>query len=261
MEILTVFDWVLFDWVLLAVAGFAAGVLNAIAGGGSFLTFPALVLVGLPPIIANATSAVAVFPGYFGGAYGFRHELRSVEPGKLRRMIIVTLVGGGLGSLLLLITPAGVFRQVVPWLLAIATLLFAFGGQVTAWCRNHLNIDSPWTEAVLLMLVCIYGGYFNGGLGIMMLALFSALGITSLHVMNGLKNGLSFVLSSISVSIFAMAGIVSWPQAGLMMLFATLGGYAGAYLARALPGSVVRTGIVVIGTVMSLLFYIDLQQN
>ncbi len=253
MEILT-----LFDWLLLAAAGFAAGVLNAIAGGGSFLTFPALVLVGLPPIIANATSAAAVFPGYFGGAYGFRHELRSVVPAKIRRMIIVTLLGGGLGSLLLLVTPAETFRQVVPGLLAIATLLFAFGGQVTARCRHHLDIDSPWTEGLLLLCVCIYGGYFNGGLGIMMLALFSALGISSLHVMNGLKNGLSFVLSSISVAIFAIAGIVSWPEAGLMMLFATLGGYVGAYLARVLPGPVVRTAIVVIGALMSLLFYIDL---
>lgn len=243
----------LFDDSMLILAGYFAGVLNTIAGGGSFLTFPALVYAGIPPIAANATSAVAVLPGYLGGTLGFRRELRGIPRPELVRMCLVGLAGGIAGALLLLITPAKVFDFVVPFLLLIATLLFAFGNRLLSILRRS---GRPLPMAPGLLAVAIYGGYFNGGLGIMLLAQFAAAGMQELNRMNGLKNLLSFVLSSISVVAFAVAGIVAWPQALVMMVAATLGGYSGAWVARALPPRIVRAIVIGVGILMTGVFLI-----
>lgn len=239
------------DYLLLILAGYFAGVLNTIAGGGSFLTFPALVYAGIPPIAANATSAVAVLPGYLGGTLGFRRELKTLDRAMLIRLSLIGLAGGISGALLLLITPAAVFDIAVPFLLLGATLLFAFGNRLMSLLRRS---GRPLPMAPGLLVVAIYGGYFNGGLGIMLLAQFAAAGMQELNLMNGLKNLLSFVLSSISVVAFAVAGIVEWPQALIMMLAATLGGYSGAGIARALPVRVVRGIVIGVGLVMTLVF-------
>lgn len=242
----------MFDTIFLAAAAFCAGVLNTVAGGGTFLTFPALVYTGVPVVAANATSAVAVFPGYLGGAAGFRAELAAYDRGRLLRIMAATAVGGLIGSLLLLVSSNEAFSVVVPFLLIAATLAFAFGDRVQAWARGR-RLGKP--EGVVgTVLVSIYGGYFNGGLGIVLLALFSLWGMRDLNVMNGLKNGLSFILSAISVATFALAGIVAWPQAIVMMVAATVGGYAGAPLARMLPKKVVRGVVIVVGVVMSAIF-------
>lgn len=224
------------------------------AGGGSFLTFPALVFTGVPTIAANATSAVAVFPGYLSGALGFLKELKNFPRKQMLLLIGLSVLGGVLGSLLLLITPASVFSFVVPWLLGFATLLFAFGKRVAAWAERNIKAEGVVGNLATL-LVCVYGGYFNGGLGIVLLALFSALGMRDLHLMNGLKNGLSFVLSAASVLTFAIAGIVYWPQALIMMLAATAGGYVGARFSRHIPDAALRIIIITIGLVMTLLFF------
>ncbi|WP_293572599.1 sulfite exporter TauE/SafE family protein [Phaeobacter sp.] len=242
-----------FDIFLLAVAAYFAGVANAIAGGGSFLTFPALVFTGVPAIAANATSAVAVFPGYLSGALGFFGELKDVPKRYLVLLLGLSLAGGVLGSLLLLVTPATVFAFVVPWLLGFATLLFAFGHRLTAWAERNLKAEG-WTGNAATLLVCIYGGYFNGGLGIVLLALFSMLGLRDINLMNGLKNGMSFVLSGASVVTFALAGIVYWPQALLMMVTATIGGYCGAIAAKRLSAATMRALIICVGCVMTLIF-------
>jgi uncharacterized membrane protein YfcA len=242
-----------FDIILLIVAGFGAGIINAIAGGGSFLTFPALVFTGVPTIAANATSAVAVFPGYLSGALGFLKELKTYPRGQITILIGLSILGGVLGSLLLLVTPASVFSFVIPWLLGFATLLFAFGKQVSAWATSRSGQDGVMGH-VATLIVCIYGGYFNGGLGIVLLALFSALGMRDLNLMNGLKNVMSFALSGASVATFALAGIVVWPQAVVMMVAATVGGFVGAKLARRMSASLVRSIVVVIGVAMTLVF-------
>jgi uncharacterized membrane protein YfcA len=223
------------EYLVLAAAAFFAGMLNTIAGGGTFLTFPALVYTGVPVVAANATSAVAVFPGYLGGALGFRREIASFDRTRLLKIVAVTAMGGLVGSLLLLVSSNEAFSAVVPFLLAIATLAFAFGGPLQCWAERHSfgRAEGPFGTAI----VSVYGGYFNGGLGIVLLALFSLWGMRDLNLMNGLKNGLSFVLSAISVATFAAAGLVAWPQAVLMMVAATIGGYAGAPVARALPRS------------------------
>ncbi|MEW9834432.1 sulfite exporter TauE/SafE family protein [Mesorhizobium marinum] len=238
------------DILILATAAFFAGVLNTVAGGGTFLTFPALVFAGVPVVAANATSAVAVFPGYLGGALGFRREVAAFDRRRLFKIIGATAVGGLVGSLLLLVSSNEAFSAVVPFLLALATLAFAFGDRIQGWAQRRQFGQGPLGT----MLVSLYGGYFNGGLGIVLLALFQLWGMRDLNVMNGLKNCLSFVLSAISVATFAAAGIVAWPQAALMMVAATVGGYAGAPLARALPRAVVRAVVIVVGATMSAVF-------
>ena len=245
----------MFNTTILFIAALGAGALNAVAGGGTFLTFPALVWTGVSPIPANATSTVAVFPGYLSGALGFRRELAAVERGRLLRILGLSLVGGLIGSLLLLVTPSSVFRAVVPWLLLLATAVFAIGDKATAWSRARTG-RAPVPLGAGLLAVSIYGGYFNGGLGIMLMALFAAVGMRDLNAMNGLKNGISFVLSAISVATFAAAGLVAWPAAILMMVGSTVGGYLGAFIARAMPRSAVRLLIVAVGFGMSVLFFL-----
>lgn len=241
------------DSVVLGFAALFAGILNTIAGGGSFLTFPALVFTGVPPIAANATSAVAVFPGYLSGALGFLKELAKFPVKQLTILLGLSLLGGVLGALLLLVTPSSVFSAVVPWLLGIATLIFALGGRIASWAERNA-VSGGITGQVATLLVCIYGGYFNGGLGIVLLALFSGLGMRDINLMNGLKNAMSFILSGASVATFALAGVVYWPQAIMMMFAATAGGYLGAIVARRLSKKVVTTVVVVVGAAMTVLF-------
>lgn len=239
---------------MLIAAAFGAGVLNTVAGGGTFLTFPALVFSGLPPVTANATSTVAVFPGYLGGAMGFRDEIRSFDRHRLCRLIVITLIGGLIGSGLLLVSSNEAFSVVVPFLLLGATLAFLFGDRVRTWAAAKARSVTP-EGALSLFAVSLYGGYFNGGLGIVLLALFALWGMTDLNRMNALKTGLSFLLSAISVAVFAAAGLVAWPQALMMMIAATAGGYAGAPLAKTLPKAVVRGVIAAVGFGMSAIFF------
>ena len=239
-------------WALLGSAAFGAGVLNAIAGGGSFLTFPALVFAGVPPIAANATSALAVSPGYLGGVLGFRSELGALPAALLRREVLISAVGGVCGALLLLVTPPTLFSGLVPWLLLFATVLFAMGPRLA---RMGGGAGLAAWRFPGLFLVAIYGGYFNGGLGILLMALYLLVGEQRLNTVNALKNLNSFVLSVVSVIAFAAGGAIAWHQALLMAVFATLGGFAGARLARRLPVGVVRTIVIVTGVVMSALFF------
>lgn len=239
-------------WALLALAALGAGALNAVAGGGSFLTFPALVFTGVPPIVANATSAVAVSPGYLGSVWGFRAELQSLDRSVLRREAMLSASGGVVGALLLLVTPAKVFAGLVPWLLLFATALFALGPGLTRWAGGH-----GWTRARApgLWLVSVYGGYFNGGLGILLMALYTVTGESRLNTANALKNFNSFVLSLLSVGAFAVAGAIAWPQAVWMMVCATLGGVWGARLARKMPAKLVRALVLCTGLLMSAVFF------
>ena len=242
------------DLIIICTAAFFAGVLNAIAGGGSFLTFPALVFVGIPPIPANATSAVAVFPGYLSSSLGFRHEISTVERKTLLGLIGLAIIGGVAGALLLLVTPSEVFSFIVPWLLLFATVLFAFDKQIRRWTAGENTRSVPATLATLA--VTTYGGYFNGGLGIVLLSLFSGLGYRDMNVMNGLKNLLSFILSAASVITFAVAGIVFWKQAIIMMIAATIGGYLGAMIAKRLPVSIIRGIVISVGLGMTVVFFL-----
>lgn len=246
----------IFNLTLLFAAAFLAGALNAVAGGGSFLTLPALIFTGVPSVAANATGTVALLPGYISGAWGFREDVAAAPSLSMRMVVILALIGGSLGAGLLLITPNHMFDKLVPWLLLIATAMFAFAPQLRSWTgASNNDAVAPWKAGLSMLIVVGYGGYFNGGLGILLLALFGLLGQSNLNAMNGLKNLVSALLTAIAVAIYALGDIVTWPQAVWMMLGATLGGYIGARLARQLPANILRWGIVTVGLIMAGIFF------
>nr|WP_319249413.1 sulfite exporter TauE/SafE family protein [uncultured Celeribacter sp.] len=243
--------------LVLGLAGLLAGALNAIAGGGTFLSFPALVWAGVPPISANATATFAALPGYLGSAWAFRHDISTVPRRLLIRVSGISVAGGLLGALLLLITPATFFSNVVPWLLLLATAAFVFGPGII---RRRAEAGRPLSEStglLVMVAVSIYGGYFNGGLGIMLLASFGLIGLSDLHQMNGLKNLLSVLLSVVSIVTYTLAGLIDWPSLLIVGLACALGGYIGARLAKSIRNPNLLRGIVVtIGLAMSVAFFL-----
>lgn len=239
--------------LLLLVAAFFAGALNAAAGGGTFLTLPALMLGGVPPVAANATGTLALLPGYLASTWGFREDLRKQRSVGLVVPTLASVAGGAIGAALLLMTSNREFRVIVPWLMGLATLLFAIG----PWLMTRLRRAKPagpLTLAAGVFVVSVYGGYFNGGLGIMLLALLGLLGHTDLNFMNGYKNLISFILTAIAVLVYACGGAVVLNLAVLMMIAAIAGGYVGARLARRLPERWLRLGIVFVGAATTVLF-------
>lgn len=242
------------DLLLLLLAGFVGGVLNAVAGGGTFVTFPALVFTGIPPVAANATSTVAALPGYLAAAWGFRHEIRLIGRALLLRLTLLTMAGGAAGSGLLLVSSNRAFAVLVPFLLLAATLIFLFGPRVREWAARHRASVTAFGAGTMLP-VAIYGGYFNGGLGIILLALFAMWGMVDLHQMNGLKSWLSFALSIVSFAIFAVGGQLVWHAAAIMAVGTIAGGLLGAPLARKIPVRWLRALIAAVGFGMTAVFF------
>lgn len=241
--------------VLLLVAGFLGGSVNAVAGGGTFFTFPALLLAGVPPVAANATGTVALLPGYVTGVLGFREDFQGQEGISLPLIVIASLVGGAMGATLLVLTSDQAFRAIIPWLTLLATAWFA------SWPFIKNRFIGTWTAGQFttvagVVLVCVYGGYFNGGMGIILLALFGALGLTNLNFMNGLKNLVSVLLTTIAVLIYAVGGVVLWKYAVMMALSSALGGYAGARVARQVPEPILRGFIILIGLTITIVFFV-----
>ena len=247
----------MFAIAVLFLSGFLAGCLNAVAGGGTFLTFPALVYLGVPPIAANATATLAALPGYCGSAYAYRNEMAAEGSLGLPEILLTAGIGSVTGALLLLLTPSEVFSGIVPWLLLAATLLFAVGPRLMAiLTRRGMPQAGPVISAAAIFAVSIYGGYFNGGLGIMLLATFGLLGYVNLHGMNGLKNVLAALLSLLSSLTFIVADLIVWQEAAVMALATLLGGYAGARAARRIVRTdLLRAGIVGVGAVMTVIFF------
>lgn len=244
-----------FTWtdLLLCASAFAAGGLNSIAGGGTFLTFPALIYAGIPPVPAAAVSTISVLPGYLGGALGFRADIAAVDRRFLWQVALLSLAGGAIGAKLLLFTPGAIFLKVVPWLLLFATILFAASPRLATAAKSPAV--SGWRLPVL-GAVAVYGGYFNGGLGILLMAALAMSAIGSLDAVNGLKNAISFLLTIVAATSFAIAGAVEWRPAILMMAFSAVGGYAGATAAKALPATIMRVLVVSVGFGMSCVFFL-----
>lgn len=245
-------------YFILVVAGLAAGALNAVAGGGTFLSFPALVWAGVPPVMANATATLSSLPGYLGSAWEFRNDIRSDGPLHLKTIVLIAIAGSFLGALLLLTTSSAIFSAIVPWLLLLATIVFAAGPllleQVTGDAASSLgNVSST----VLLLCVAIYGGYFNGGLGIMLLAVFGLIGFTDLNAANGLKNAISAILSLVSVATYTIAGLIDWTYVLPLSIATAVGGYLGAGLARRVTNTTILRGfITIVGGAMTIAFFI-----
>lgn len=242
------------DVALLAAAGFAGGVLNAIAGGGSFLTFAAMVFVGIPSIVANATSAVALFPGALASAWAYRRDLPQIEGLSRGALIAVSFAGSALGAALLLFTPQREFDAIVPWLLLGATLIFAFGPNITPTLRRVVRF-SPATLMTVQFVIAIYGGYFGGAMGILMLASFSLFGMTNFHAMNALKVLLAGLLNGLAVAIFIIAGKIAWGPGALMMAAGIIGGWAGAWGAKKMNAAVLRYVVIAIATAITAAFF------
>lgn len=239
---------------LLVGSALVAGALNAVAGGGSFLTFPALVFTGTAPLVANATSTVALWPGSVASAVGYREELKG-ERALVTRLAPVSLLGGLLGALAVILTPERVFVQLVPFLLLVAALVFTFGERLRAGLARR-GPPGPGTFVAAQLVIALYGGYFGGGMGLMMLALFSLLGPRHLHAMNALKSVLGVAINLTALGAFVAAGKVDWLRAGLMTLAAIAGGYGGAAVARRLDAANVKKAVVALGWAMTTAFFV-----
>ena len=237
------------------------GALNTVAGGGSFLTFPSLIFVGISPVVANATNSVAIWPAGVAGAFAYRHEMRNMGR-TLAVLGIASFLGGLLGAILLLLTPDTAFMSLVPWLLLAATLLFNFGGLFTARMRKSpLEMSDrpqgPTTVSFVLQFVIgVYGGYFGGGMGIMMLATLAMMGMTNILTMNAVKTVLTTVINGIAIVAFIVAGKVIWGPALLMAVGATGGGYFGAFASRKVAPKWMRRFVLVVAWAMTAYFFI-----
>jgi len=249
---------------LVFIAAFIAGMMNSVAGGGTLITFPMLVWLGVDPISANITCAVSLWPGSLGAMVGFRHEL-----GDSRRWMLLlgapSVAGGLIGANLLLLTPSRLFASVVPFLILFATILFAAGERITRRLTRNTDPGSTvrdptrswWVAAILFQfVVAIYGGYFGAGMGILMLAALGLMGLSDIHQMNGLKNFFAVCINIVAAVYFVAAGRVEWTYVLVMATGAIAGGYGGAGLARKLGRRFVRRAVVAIGLAMavSLLF-------
>ena len=232
-------------------AAFVAGLVNSIAGGGTLLTFPLLIWLGLDPKVANATSTVALWPGLFGGLFGYRREMNDSSL-ILMRLGAISVIGGGLGAWLLIVTPSPTFARLVPFLILFATFLFMLQGPVNRWLRlptaSGESARAWWVIALVVQFFsAMYGGYFGAGNGIWMLAAMGLLGMHDIHRANGIKNFLGICINSVAVVAFSVSHLVSWPRSLLMAGGALIGGYVGARIARRVGPVIIRRAIVVIG--------------
>jgi uncharacterized protein len=244
--------------IFLFLAGALGGAMNAVAGGGSFVAFPALLFTGVAPIPANATNTLSLWVGtaVSGGAYRKRLNLprRILLP-----LLIMSFVGGLAGALLLIKTPAHTFLRVIPWLMLAATLLFSFGrhltGRISGGISHQASNAAVAGASLFELLVAIYGGYFGGGIGIMNLAMLAALGMTDIHAMNALKIVLVAVINGVATITFMATGSIVWPQATVMIVGAACGGFSAAHYAQKLPQTLVRAIVIALGSGMTIYFF------
>jgi uncharacterized protein len=241
-------------YLLLIAAGILAGVINSVAGGGSFLTFPSLMFFGVPSVMANASNTVAMVPSSLASAFAYRGDIQRLNEPGIKSWFLVSLGGGAVGATLLLFTSDKTFRLVAPWLLLFATLLFAFGNRLSIALRGRLH-SSQGVMLLMLFPISIYGGYFGGGIGIMFLAAMRLYGLTDIHGMNGIKTVLAASLNAIAAAIFIASHQVSWRPTLVMMAAGIVGGYLGPVLARRLPPGFIRGLVIVVGAVMTAYFF------
>ena len=241
-------------------ASFVAGAINSIAGGGTLVSFPTLIWLGLDSVTANATSTVAIWPGTVGSAWGYRRELRGVQS-RFLLMVIPSLIGGIAGAILLKWTPTATFDRMVPFLILFATLLFMAQETVQRKLGTgdpEMRKSTKWLAGGLLfqLMVGLYGGYFGAGIGILMLAALSILGLSDIHEMNSLKVVLGGSVNGIAAAYFIWARMVYWPYVLLMAVASILGGYGGAGAARKLGRTAVRRLVIAVGLGMAVSLFI-----
>jgi uncharacterized membrane protein YfcA len=253
--------------LLLFAAAAAGGAINSVAGGGSFVAFPALLFAGVAPVPANATNTIALWPGSVASAVGYRSELQNARR-ELLPLGVVAACGGLAGAFLLLRTSDTLFVVLIPWLLLFAATVFSLGPRVSRWLASLSSkegVDGMSPEArrapvgvavFVQLLISVYGGYFGGGMGIMMLAVLAVLGMTNIHEMNGTKNVLGSLINGVAVATFIIKGAVAWAPGVVMIAGGITGGYVGARVARRVKPAVVRRLVLVIAWSMTAYFFV-----
>jgi len=252
--------------ILLFVAAAIAGTLNAVAGGGSFISSPVLLFLGLPAVEANATNTVALWPGLAASTVAYLKRLNA-PPRVLVPLLVTSVAGGWAGALLLLKTPQHTFLHLVPWLLLSGTLLFAFGNQIRALAGKAAVVDDlrqlSWqtitVSSIVELLVAIYGGYFGAGIGFVTLAMLAAMGMHDIHAMGAIRTLLAVAINAAAVITFIVAGAVLWPQCLVMVAGALVGGWVGAHYAQKADPRKVRYVVIAMGMVMSAYFFVTVR--
>jgi uncharacterized protein len=242
-----------FHLVLLFAGGVVGGMINVLAGGAGFMTFPLLLAAGLSEMEANAANFVALFPANVVGTIVYRREIKTVREHLVTRLVLAA-AGGILGSLLFVWLGAAFFRSVIPWLLVFATLSFGLGPSIKSWLERHQDFDASrwlWLSFGLEFLVYLYGGYFGLGMGIILLAIHSIFSHMTIHQAQALRNATISVMTVISIGIFATTGLIPWLASFVMMAGVAVGGYGMAHIARRMPHNVVRTAILGWSVVMT----------
>ena len=244
---------------LLFLAGILAGISNAVAGGGTFFTFPVFLLAGLPPVVANASNAVAVWPGHALAALGYRRELRDF-PHAMKGSMAIAVAGGIVGALLLAYLGNRTFSMLIPFLILFATLLFAFGKGVNRWIDGRSSTVSIQTPSLATrgveFLIAVYGGFFGAGLGIMLMGGLLLLGVHDIHTNNALKNLLGAIVTAVSVVVLSLSGLVSWSHTLFAFSGAVLGGILGVPVARLIPDLWLRRLVISVGIFLSIYYFI-----
>ena len=241
--------------MLPGAAAFLAGAMNSVAGGGSFLSFPALLFAGVPAIPANATNNAAMWVGTIGSARGYKEEV-AAHRGLLLPLIVVSLFGALLGAIALLVTPPSVFERMIPWLLLFATAVFAASPLLRRPAAGPRH--APW-QLIVQFFVSMYGGYFGAGMGILMLAVLAFSGLPNFNAQNAVKNVLAVSINGIALVQFVIARIVDWRFALPMAVIALAGGYFGARFFRRVPQPVARGIVIAIGAAMTVAFFVRLR--
>jgi len=247
---------------ILFVAAILGGTLNSVAGGGTFITLPVLIFTGVLPINANASSTVALWPGSIASVWAYRKEFANQRRLVTILLSITSLIGGILGAELLVRTSQTTFVKLLPYLLLLATVLFALSGPINTRLHGKTTLKNrqSWLTLVgisfLQLIIAIYGGYFGGGIGILMLATLGLMGMENIHEMNAMKTLLTTFINGVAVIIFIIRGIVVWPQAIVMVIGAIIGGYTGAYFARKIDQRLIRGFVILVGVSMTIYFFL-----
>lgn len=245
---------------ILFFAALVAGAINAVAGGGSFVAFPALLFVGIPPVNANATNTVALWPGQVASIGAYRRQFRNLSRKTMMPLLVTGALGGILGGWTLLKTPQTTFMRLVPWLILIATIIFTMSGRVTRWVRQRSaggehHEFATGRGVVFQLFIAFYIGYFGAGAGILILAMLALLGMDDIHTMNALKALLTSVSNAVAMLLFVIFHAVYWPETILMVVASMLGGYLGAHFAQKTKPEYVRVIVIVIGFTLSVYFF------
>jgi len=247
------------------LAAFLAGAVNSVAGGGTMITFPVLIVLGLPPIIANTTNTVGIWPGSAGSLWGFRRELART-PAVMRWLLIPAFIGGAIGALLLRLTPSSVFDSLVPWLILFATVLFLLQAPIQRKLKSAeaaRRAGPGWMAIAILaqVAVAVYGGYFGAGMSIMMLSILGIIGMTDILEMSAMTSLLAMCINGVAGLLFAQAGLVFWPYVLPMAVGAVAGGYGAAGVARKIGRTAVRRFVIFVGFSIAIVMFVRLARH